>query len=223
MAVIPEGTGPSRGEQQKQDTRRRLVEAAIQVFARQGYFRATVDEVASAAGTSKGGVYVHFDSKEALLLTLMDEMAARLWEAVRPLLEGASHSREESRAPERIAAILLRVLAVLGENPSLTRIVLLEAPVATEKAQERQLALRQAFLELIGHNVQLLVDQGKIAPVPAALVARFLFGAVHELVISWLHGEIDGPLTEAGGYLIQYHLKALGLALPEKPWLEDVP
>ncbi|MPZ22367.1 MAG: TetR family transcriptional regulator [Dehalococcoidia bacterium] len=60
---------------QREETRRRLMEAAVTVFSRGGYERSTVDVVARTAGYSKGAFYVHFDSKEALLLQVLSEAA----------------------------------------------------------------------------------------------------------------------------------------------------
>ena len=57
--------------EQRQQTRARLVEAALNVFAEQGYDHATVDEISIAAGYSKGAYYFHFNSKEDIFLELI--------------------------------------------------------------------------------------------------------------------------------------------------------
>jgi AcrR family transcriptional regulator len=54
-------------------TRARLLEAAAEVYARRGFAGATLEEVASEAGFTKGAVYGHFGSKENLLLALVEE------------------------------------------------------------------------------------------------------------------------------------------------------
>jgi AcrR family transcriptional regulator len=57
-------------------TRARLLEAAAQVYAREGFAGATLDEVAAEAGFTKGAVYGHFGSKENLLVALVEEYLA---------------------------------------------------------------------------------------------------------------------------------------------------
>jgi AcrR family transcriptional regulator len=57
-------------------TRRELLAAARQVFARQGYEGATVEDIARAAGCSKGAYYFHFASKEETLVALLDAWIA---------------------------------------------------------------------------------------------------------------------------------------------------
>jgi AcrR family transcriptional regulator len=58
--------------QKKAQTRDELLDAAARVFARQGYEAATLDQVAEAAGYTKGALYSSFPGKEALFLALME-------------------------------------------------------------------------------------------------------------------------------------------------------
>jgi len=68
MDIKPRLTRPER----KAKTRTDLLDAAADVFARRGYQAATLDEVAEAAGYTKGAVYSNFDSKEDLFFALVD-------------------------------------------------------------------------------------------------------------------------------------------------------
>ena len=60
-------------EQQRAFTRKRLIEAARQVFAERGYPDATVDEIASEAGASRATFYLHFKSKAELASALVED------------------------------------------------------------------------------------------------------------------------------------------------------
>jgi AcrR family transcriptional regulator len=60
-------------EEAKQLTRKNLLEAASAIFAEKGFHGASIDDVAEAAGYTKGAVYAHFDSKDDLYLALLDE------------------------------------------------------------------------------------------------------------------------------------------------------
>lgn len=61
-----------RWERRPDERPRELLEAALQVFARNGYRSTTLDEVAEAAGVTKGAIYHYFDTKEALLLGVIE-------------------------------------------------------------------------------------------------------------------------------------------------------
>ena len=63
-------------ERRKNETRALLVEAGLRVFAERGIELATLDDVARAAGFTKGAIYRHFPSKGAFLLGLFEQYAA---------------------------------------------------------------------------------------------------------------------------------------------------
>ena len=85
--------------QRRQQTRTRLLDAAGQVFARRGFHAATVDEVAEAAGYTKGAVYSNFANKDELFLALLDQRWATQLQQVEALY--AIESSEELLAAMR--------------------------------------------------------------------------------------------------------------------------
>ena len=79
----------SRAERRRQ-TRTELLAAAARVFATKGFERATVDDIADAAGYTKGAVYSNFASKTDLMLALIEQRVAIQSEAVAGAFAGAS-------------------------------------------------------------------------------------------------------------------------------------
>ena len=77
------------------ETRQRLLDSALSVFARNGYERATVDEIVREAGFSKGAFYVHFESKEDLFWEMLQERIDRQQELFREAID-VSQSVEEN-------------------------------------------------------------------------------------------------------------------------------
>ncbi len=73
---------PLTQERRRRQTREHLLAAAAEVFAHRGYHEATLEEIASVAGFTKGAVYSNFANKEDLFLTLtevhVDEMLSRV-------------------------------------------------------------------------------------------------------------------------------------------------
>ena len=68
-------------------TRQQLLDAAATVFARRGYAAASVDEIADAAGYTKGAVYANFETKQDLFLALMDRQTAQQEQALAGLTQ----------------------------------------------------------------------------------------------------------------------------------------
>jgi AcrR family transcriptional regulator len=87
----------TRREKQQQ-TRKSLLEAAVQLFCRHGLEGASVDEVAQAAGYTKGAFYANFKSKEELFLVMLDERFAEELERLDHALAGTQEPNEEARA-----------------------------------------------------------------------------------------------------------------------------
>jgi AcrR family transcriptional regulator len=65
-------------EEKKAQTRERLIEAAARVFAEKGFAETSLDEVADAAGLTKGAVYSNFENKEALLRAVLQAQQDRM-------------------------------------------------------------------------------------------------------------------------------------------------
>lgn len=59
-------------QQRSEETRARILKAAVRRFAIAGYYAASVDDICSEAGVSKGAFYHHFPSKQAIFLALME-------------------------------------------------------------------------------------------------------------------------------------------------------
>jgi AcrR family transcriptional regulator len=84
--------------EKQQHTRSSLLRAATKLFCRQGLEGASVDQVAQAAGYTKGAFYANFKSKEELFLVMLDERFARELERIDRALSGSEEPRLEARA-----------------------------------------------------------------------------------------------------------------------------
>lgn len=83
----------TRKERQEQ-TREQLVEAAARVFARRGYHRATVDEIAAEAGFTIGALYSNFETKEKLFLAIADRQVETRVSEISAVADAAVGERE---------------------------------------------------------------------------------------------------------------------------------
>ena len=84
--------------EKQQHTRSSLLKAATKLFCRSGLEGASVDQVAQAAGYTKGAFYANFKSKEELFLVMLDERFARELERIDRALAGLQEPHTEARA-----------------------------------------------------------------------------------------------------------------------------
>ncbi len=88
---------PLTPERRRAMTRQHLLEAAAIVFARDGFYGATLDDVAATAGFTKGAVYSNFKSKDDLFLALLDDRIDRQFAITSEMLDAGSHDSSEQR------------------------------------------------------------------------------------------------------------------------------
>ncbi|MZD04681.1 TetR family transcriptional regulator [Streptomyces sp. SID5785] len=97
MTGTPDGTGATAGTvtRRRARTRQRLLDAAFEVFAREGFGRTTVEQVCDRAGFTRGAFYSNFSSLDELFLALWEERSARMLDDLRAALAGVG-----ARGPE---------------------------------------------------------------------------------------------------------------------------
>ncbi len=129
-----------------------LYDAALEVFADGGYGRATLNDIAKRAGVTKGCLYHHFGSKEALLLSLIRERASPPCDEAKEELSAAT-SREEA------IAIFVRVMWQHFQRPGqleLTTLAFVELPKNPEIARtlfDEVVAFGRQFLQEVIQNI----------------------------------------------------------------------
>ena len=144
----------SRQESRLQ-TRERLLEAAAEVFSRQGFHAASVEEVAEEAGFSKGAVYSNFASKEELFLTLLDRhLATELHNVADQLTPRGSHSEVEVPAPRRSFADQLEEKRTWNVLTLEFFLYALRHPSAQQQLAERYRVARKELTALLEERYQ---------------------------------------------------------------------
>ena len=101
-------------------TRERILDAALEMFARKGYHRAIVDDIVRVSRTSKGAVHHHFPNKEAIVLALVDDFSARLAGSVTAAI--AEQRGALAKVECALTAALLRSIGARERWPTAVRI-----------------------------------------------------------------------------------------------------
>ena len=165
-------------------TRVRILDGALDVFARKGYHRAIVDDIVRASGTSKGAVYHHFPNKEAVFVALVDDFAELLAAGVARAV-GARHG-----ALAKVEGALTAVLTTFADNERLARLILLEAVSLGPAYQHKRAEVTARFAALIQSYLDEAVADGSLPPVDTRVATLAWLGAVNEIVVQWLHGGV---------------------------------
>jgi TetR/AcrR family fatty acid metabolism transcriptional regulator len=165
------------------DKRQRILDAAVRVFARQGYEASRVADIAREADVAYGLVYHYFGSKDAVLEAVFREQWGRLLAAV-ALAEATGET-----APEQLQLVVRIVLRTWRDDPDLVRLLVREI-TRSPHIQDELDEIGQAFgsLERIVRRGQ---DEGSFRPgVDARLAAWMLYGALEEVLTGWVLGQL---------------------------------
>jgi AcrR family transcriptional regulator len=115
-------TAKSKGTARAEDTRRKIYEAAMEMFRDKGFEETTMRDIAAKAGVALGGAYYYFSSKDAIVLAFYAEMQEA---SNQPVLEALTG---EKKLKERIRRVIDQRLALLAPNRKFCAALFRHAP-----------------------------------------------------------------------------------------------
>ena len=168
------------------EKRKLILDAAIRVFADQGYHRARVADIAEDAGVAHGLLYHYFASKDDVLRTIFVEN----WGALIARFRAVEESAEP--APEKLEGIAKILLRTWRNDPALVTVMVREV-ARSQQLQDRVEDVREAFA-----IVQRVIEEGQSsglfrADVDARLASWIFYGGLEEMLTGWVLGQLpDG-------------------------------
>lgn len=175
---LPPGPRVVSQAQARRIHRERLIAGFSRAASAKGYAATTIADVVAAANVSKRTFYEHFADLQDCFLATYDAFADQVIAVVAQAVEDSQGSWRE-----RIAAGLDAYLNALAQEPTVTRVFLLEILGAGGVALARRRAVHQRFAELIQDLVQRHRDQLPPGYRLDGVLAHALVGAIDELVL----------------------------------------
>jgi AcrR family transcriptional regulator len=169
------------------DRRRQILDAAIRVFAHQGFHACRVSDIAREAGVAYGLVYHYFDSKDQVLNELFAERWSLLLAAIREVDERPIAPRE------KLDAVAGFIIDSYRHDPDLMKVIIVEVTRAANSFGRTHLPeIRQAY-ELIAKIVRDAQEQGAFrADVDPEFASMWFYGAIEQLLSGWVFELIPG-------------------------------
>lgn len=163
----------SANEELRERSRRRILDAALRVFAERGYPASTISEIANRAEVARGLVTYYFATKEELLETLLSEALLAMYESATPLAG-------ERTADERLAGLIDRTLRGAAATVDVQRLVIgLMLQPGTREIYARAEAANLAALERAENHIRaIFADRGAADPAVEEVMLRSLLEGV---------------------------------------------
>lgn len=186
------------------DTRSKILEAAVNVFAQKGYHDTRVDDIVAESKTSKGSIYFYFPSKQDIFLGLIDTFSDLLQDRLNAAI------RNENHGIQQMNSALETSLKLFVQYRPLAKIVLVQAVGLGAVFESRRRSINDRFVSIIKSRLDEAVIDGSIAHLQTDLAARVWVGALNEVVVNWIFtGEPD--LEKAVPALRCFLLRSIGV------------
>lgn len=183
---------PWRGQtsrERRDGRRRRLLDAALELFGTTGYAATSLTALCTQAGIAPRHFYELYAGREQLMADLYDEVVLELGRLVRDAQEAADLT-VEARVTEGLRAAIDHQT----QDPRRARVIQLEAiGVSPWLEQHRRAVIASFATEAVEAQYRLLVKDGQLRDEPFGQVAISLVGALDELLVHWLLAEPRTP------------------------------
>jgi TetR/AcrR family transcriptional regulator, fatty acid metabolism regulator protein len=165
------------------DRRRAILDAAVRVFARQGFHACRVSDIADEAGVAYGLLYHYFPSKDEVLNTLFLERWGVMLEMIREV------DREPKPVREKLGAIASFIVDSYRHDPDMMKVIIVEVTRAANSFGQTHLGqIREAY-RLIGEIVTKAQREGVFKQeIDAEFAAMTFYGAIEQVLTGWIFG-----------------------------------
>lgn len=163
------------------DKRQKIMDAAVEMFAEQGFYNSTVADVARKADVADGTIYLYFKNKDDLLISIFEHSMEMFIDTVREELKNVENPRE------KIKKFIALHLKLVQKNQNLAQVIQIELRQSSKFMKEYA---NEKFFEYL-NLIQGVIEEGKERGVfrdnaDPVILKRAIFGAVDEMALEWV-------------------------------------
>ena len=182
-----------------------ILEAAVKVFARQGFYQSTVAQIAKEAGVADGTIYLYFKNKDDILVQFFSFRTKQVFDRFRAEVKKAENSLDKLRN------LIRRHLTEFQQDRDMAVVYQVETHQNSRLAESQIREMAQMYQDLISEIVELGQQEGRIRKdLYVGLVKRFVLGGVDEVINTWLHSEKAYDLVSMADPLVELFVRGIG-------------
>jgi AcrR family transcriptional regulator len=152
---------------------RGILAKAAQVFAAQGYMRASIGDLAKACGLSRGALYHYFESKDAILFAILDQHVREFIAHVEAAVAAGGSPAAQLRLAVRA------MVAFNARSPAEQKVLLSDLPFLDKKGQQTIKGLERQLIDTVANFLVELDSEGKIGKRTRTVYTMILFGIIN--------------------------------------------
>jgi TetR/AcrR family fatty acid metabolism transcriptional regulator len=190
---------------EKNNKYHQILEAAVKVFARQGFHQSTVAQIAKEAGVADGTIYLYFKNKDDILVQFFNFRAKQVFESFREEVDRAETSSDKLRN------LVRRHLAEFQRDRDGAVVYQVETHQSSRLAEAQIKEMSKMYRDLISEIIEQGQQEGTIRKdLYVGLVKRFIIGGVDEVINTWLHADGEYDLVSMADPLVELFMKGIG-------------
>ena len=187
------------------DKKSRILQAAGQVFAQNGFSQSTIAMIAKNAGVADGTIYLYFKNKEELLTQFFENKMRVIFEKFLEAVSGADSAEEKLRN-------LIRMhFAEFQKDKDMAVLYQVETHSNVRMAEDQIREMSKMYMDIISLIVEQGQEQGLIRKdLYLSLVKRMIIGSLDEVINTWIHSEGKYDLVSMADPLVDLILNGIG-------------
>jgi len=182
-----------------------ILEAAVKVFSRQGFYQSTVAQIAREAGVADGTIYLYFKNKDDILVQFFSYRTKQVFERFRAEVNKSDNSLDKLRN------LIRRHLTEFQRDRDMAVVYQVETHQNSRLAEDQIREMSQMYQDLVSEIVETGQQEGRIRKdLYVGLVKRFILGAVDEVINTWLHSDKNYDLVSMADPLVYLLIRGIG-------------
>lgn len=163
------------------DKHQKIIQAAVKVFARNGFFNSRISEIAKEANVADGTIYLYFNNKYDILISLFEEEMARI------IINMRQELGKESDSLKKLEVFAQVHLRIVEENKSLAEVLQVELRQSSKFMKEYRNKRFAEYVNIVSSIIRKGQEEGTIRKdVMPGIAKRAFFGALDEMSRFWV-------------------------------------
>jgi len=185
----------------------RILEAAVKVFAEQGFHQSTISQIAREAGVADGTIYLYFKNKDDILVQFFNYKTKLVFDRFREEVDKADNCFDKLRN------LIRRHLEEFQNDRNMAVLYQAETHQNSRLVEEQIRDMSKLYLDIVSEIVEQGQEEGGIRKdIYVGLVKRFILGGVDEVINTWLHSGGKYDLVSMADPLVDLFIRGIGNA-----------
>lgn len=162
------------------DKHSKIIVAATKVFAKKGFFNARISDIAKEAKVADGTIYLYFNNKFDILISVLEEEIGKIIEQIEKAIE------QETDAEKMLMIFIEKHLTAMKQNKNLAEVIHIELRQSDRLVKEYRNTTFKAYIDLISDIIEKGQAQGIYRKdIMPGIAKRAFFGALDEVSRVW--------------------------------------